>query len=377
MQFRNARILGSPSEMVSRESDKHLLETQKSFIDGQNQLKTEVEALRAELNTIKTGGLASPAPQAPPSPNPKPVAQSLVPQTGKEFILTEDKQDHSVSDSVTITKSAPEKKKPQKSVRKKAAFGFDLPTERGFGDSTINFPVKVTGKEYLNEPSVVLPSGSYVKGVLMTGVEAPEGKSYPVLLQLDYAYVIPNDKRLDLSGCFMIAKAEGDLSTERVQLQGQTLSCVSRHGGMFERSINAFVADNKDQSYAVMGSVNSKQDRVAAMAFLASIVSGIGNSIKSAQVTTQLPVAGGAQTLVTGDQAKYIGAGAAADAATLVTQWYLKQAEHLLPTINVGSGQEVWMVMFNKVELPRSYFTQNFGGTQHGNIYSYFTNLSK
>ena len=94
-------------------------------------------------------------------------------------------------------------------------------------------------------------------------------------------------------------------------MQASKLSCVSKRGGMFEREINGFVADDADNSFAVMGSVNTKQDRVAATAFLSSIVAGIGKAIQQAQTTQQTTPLGGAQAVVTGDQAKYIGAGGA------------------------------------------------------------------
>jgi conjugal transfer pilus assembly protein TraB len=245
------------------------------------------------------------------------------------------------------------------------------------GPSMISFPVKSTGKSYLKKPGIILPSGSYVKATLLTGVEAPEGKSYPVLLQLDYAYIIPNDKRLDLAGCFMIAKAQGDLSTERVQMQATKLSCVSKRGGMFEREVNGFIADDTDNSFAVIGNVNTKQDRVAATAFLASIVAGIGKAVQQAQTTSQVTPLGGSQSVLTGDTGKYIAAGGASDAAGMVTQWYLKQAQNLLPTINVGSGQNVWVVMQDQVDLPKDYFHQNgTGDMQNASIYSYFTRVA-
>ena len=46
------------------------------------------------------------------------------------------------------------------------------------GPGVISFPVKHKRKE----EGVTLPSGSYVKAKLMTGIDAPEGKTYPVLL---------------------------------------------------------------------------------------------------------------------------------------------------------------------------------------------------
>jgi hypothetical protein len=57
--------------------------------------------------------------------------------------------------------------------------------------------------------------------------------------------------------------------------------------------MNGFIADNKDNSFAVAGSVNSKQDRVASMAFLSAIVSGISGAIGQAQTTSQTNGFGG------------------------------------------------------------------------------------
>lgn len=236
----------------------------------------------------------------------------------------------------------------------------------------ISFPVKST--RIAKKEGVVLPSGSYVKAKMMTGIEAPEGKNYPVLLQLDFAHIIPNDKKLDLVGCFMIAKASGSLSTERVEMQAVKLSCVSKTGKMFERKINGFTADGGDNSFGVVGKVNSKQNRVAAMAFLSSVVEGVGKAIQVAQTTSSTNGTGGSQSVITGDQAKYIGAGGVGNAAGQVTQWYLKQAQSLLPTINVGSGRDVWIVMADKVELPKEYFKQS-RSFKNESVYSYFTNI--
>jgi conjugal transfer pilus assembly protein TraB len=191
---------------------------------------------------------------------------------------------------------------------------------------------------------------------------------------MDYAFIGPNESKIDLSGCFGISKAQGDLSTERVQMQVTKLSCVSKQGRLFERDINGFVADDKDNSFAVIGDVNSKQDRVAAQAFLSSIVEGVGKAIQQTQTTQQTTPLGGSQSTVTGDAAKYIAAGGASEAASQVTQWYLRQAQGLLPTINVGSGQDIWVVMQDKVELPNWYFKK---AKIEKSVFGYFTTLAE
>lgn len=247
------------------------------------------------------------------------------------------------------------------------------PTLSRSGPEVISFPVK--GQKSEQEVTITIPSGSFVKAKLLTGVEAPEGKTYPVLVQLDFAYILPNHHRLDLSGCFMILKATGNLSIERVEMQATKLSCVAQNGTMFERKVNGFIADDRDNSFAVMGRVNTKQHRVAATAFLTSVVAGIGRAIQQAQTTQQTTPLGGSQSVVTGSQAQFIGAGGAATAAEMVAQWYLRQAQNLLPTINVGSGQDVWVVLQEQVHLPQSYFHSLTKGEEDESMFTYFTNL--
>lgn len=223
------------------------------------------------------------------------------------------------------------------------------------GPSVISFPVQ--GKERVQqEMTVKVPAGSYLKAKLLTGVEASESRPVPVLLQADFFFVGPNKSKIDLSGCFIIAKSQGNLSIERVEMQANKISCVSKSGRMFERELNGFMADGKDSSFGIVGLVNSKQDRVASMAFLSSIVQGIGSAIQQAQTNTQTNALGGSSSIVTGDQAKHMAAGGVSNAASLVTNWYLQHAQNLLPTINIGSGQDVWIVLQDTVDLPNWYF---------------------
>ncbi len=245
------------------------------------------------------------------------------------------------------------------------------------GPSTIHFPV-ATPTAQKEKKQVQIPVGSYVKGKLMTGIEAPEGKTLPVLLQLDHAMVGPNESNLDLNGCFIIAKASGDLSTERVQMQATKLSCVSPNGELFEQKINGFVADDKDNSFAVIGKVNSKRMRSAGVGFLASVVEGVGSSIQDRQSQLSVSSAGIAKS-ITGSRGAYLAAGGASNAASKVTDWYLKQAESLLPTINVGSGQDVWIVMHDSVSIPSHFFqplTKNKENTDEQEKSIYFRDVS-
>ncbi|MFK7827886.1 MAG: TraB/VirB10 family protein [Oligoflexales bacterium] len=237
------------------------------------------------------------------------------------------------------------------------------------GESIISFPVQSLEKSLGD--SVTIPSGSFVKAKLLTGIEAPEGKALPVLLQADYAFIGPNKSQIDLSGCFLIAKSTGNLSIERVEMQVAKISCVSSSGKSFEQKISGFVADGKDNSFAIEGKVSSKRDQVAAMAFLSSVVEGISSAVSQAQTNT-LRDSQGTSTMISGSQQKFIAAGGASSAANTITNWYLQHAESLLPTINIGSGQEVWIIVQEKTRLPNWYFKR--AKTTNGNSF-YLSNI--
>ncbi len=368
-EFKDGRVLGSNYDSIYEGKERLFSKTVRDLLATQTSLKESTEALRAKVEELEK----QKATQVPPSPtDPAQAGVSTAVSGPPEAQATSQGNADPGTSQVIRLGAAPEAFDvshyggSESTYRRRSSRGGGSD-----GKAIISFPVKDQISE--KTTGVVIPPGSYVKAKLMTGVEAPEGRTYPVLLQLDFAYIVPNKKKLDLSGCFMIAKSQGDLSTERVQMQASKLSCVSREGKMFERDVNGFIADDKDNSFAVIGSVNSKQDRVATMAFLSSVVEGVGKALGQAQTTQTTTPLGGSQSTFTGDQMTGIAAGGASNAAGLVTQWYLKQAQNLLPTINVGSGQNVWIVMQETVKLPNDYFRKNMNGGQNEGVFTYFS----
>lgn len=346
ISFQNGRIMNDRESTFYYGKERLLSQKAQAMMDSQAQLLARMSELEKKLATAQA---APPqAPTAPGAPVAAPPGADL-----QVYSATEDFQGTQVSD---LAGGAQARK-----TRSRGA---------GHGPDLIAFPVKADAKG----EGVMLPAGSYVKAKVLTGVDVPEGKTYPVLMVLDFSYVAPNDHKIDLSGCFMIAKAEGNLSTERVQMQATKMSCVSRKGKMFERDVNGFIADDKDGSFAMKGKVNSKQGRVAAMAFLSGIVQGVGQAVQAAQTQQSVNPLGGSSSVLTGDSTKYMVAGGAANAAGMVAQWYLQQAQSLSPTVEVGSGRDVWIVMKDKVNLPEEFFKKERKDGDEG-IYSYFTRI--
>lgn len=347
IDFQDGRILNDRESTFYYGKEKLLSAKTQAMFDGQTKLEVRLAELERQLAEAKspTGNQTA----APASPDPGPAVGS---------------PGSSASELPLELYGSPEGQGEAGGVPRKLRANVSTK-----GPDLIAFPVKAESKG----SGLILPAGSYVKAKILTGVDVPEGKTYPVLMVLDFSYVAPNDHKIDLAGCFMIAKAQGDLSTERVQMQATKMSCVSKKGKMFEREVNGFVADDKDGSFAMKGKINSKQGRVASMAFMAGVVDGVGKAVQAAQTTQAMNPLGGSSSVLTGDAGKYAMAGGASNAAGMVAQWYLQQAQNLAPTVAVGSGRDVWIVMNDKVKLPEDFFKKEGDGNE--SIYSYFTRV--
>lgn len=216
---------------------------------------------------------------------------------------------------------------------------------------TLSFAV--SQEAALDETTSVLPAGSFVKARVVSGVEANSMEPYPVLLQIEYAFTGPNKTKIDLSNCFLIAKARANLSTERVIMETDTMSCVGENGEHFNSQAKGFTA-GEDSTFGSTGTFISKQGQVLLAAVLASIAKNAGEAVALAQQTTTVVGAerGQSATNVTGDHAKFIAGRSVVDGATLIAQWYLDYAKQLVPSIGIGSGQTVHVIMLESIRVP-------------------------
>jgi hypothetical protein len=201
----------------------------------------------------------------------------------------------------------------------------------------------------------VLPAGSWVRAKLLTGVQANARYPYNVLMQLDYAYTGPNGTKIPLQGCLIIGGAMADLSIERVIISPHTLSCVRNNKQAFQRKIQGFVA-GKDSSNGMTGVFDSKQSKVFLAAVLSGVVKGASEAYEIANTQTDvINGALGTQSVTKNFKGKFEELAVAkgvGGASEMVTSWYLEQARALLPTMNVGSGQDLWVVVTDGVDVP-------------------------
>ena len=100
------------------------------------------------------------------------------------------------------------------------------------------------------------------------------------------------------------------------------------------------------------GAVHPRSRAMAAV--LASVAKNAGEALATAQTTTTLQGQDRATTAtnVTGNQGAFIAGRAVVDGATMIAQWYLDYAKQLIPSIAVGSGETVHVVMLDTIRVP-------------------------
>lgn len=209
-----------------------------------------------------------------------------------------------------------------------------------------------------DDPTVqtVIPVGAYVKARILTGVEAgASGEPPPMLLQADYAFQGPNSHQIDMSGCFIIAMVKGNLSTERVTGQAVKISCVRNSGEAIKRDISGYLV-GEDSTFGLTGQLISRQGQVFTAAVIANLAKNIGEAVSIANSKTVISATNGVIEKGTSvdpkDRAAFVGGKSVAGAAEMIAQWYLNQAQSLTPSIAVGSGRDIFIVLLDSVMIP-------------------------
>ena len=205
-----------------------------------------------------------------------------------------------------------------------------------------------------------LPAGSHAEAVVVSGVDASAGISSqgdprPVLLRLTGpAWTAAEDGaalEVDLAGCTVTGAAYGDLSSEKVYARLRTLTCAgTAPGTVIETEVAGFVAGSGKAG--IRGPVVSREGALVEKAFLAGMVSGVGQGVAGA-FQPQAVASGGAAVANTalGDIGRAgLGAGAST-AGQKVADYMIRRAEQYQPVIQLRAGTRVSVVFLEGARL--------------------------
>lgn len=208
-----------------------------------------------------------------------------------------------------------------------------------------------------------LPSGSIIPARILTGADVGTGTGpnlpYPVLVRLTDSAILPNDFRMDITGCFAIGAAIGDLPSERVTIRMENLSCLRRGGGLItiDGDFKGHVI-GPDGKLGVRARIVEREGVLIARSLVAGFLSGLSDAFKPRISYAPIQLGG---TDVTSNQAFTLppfhetlaaaGMSGVGKTMELLAKHYLDQAQHLYPVLELPAGLAVDIVVLKGIPL--------------------------
>lgn len=213
--------------------------------------------------------------------------------------------------------------------------------------------------EQQDSSDIYLPRGAILTGVLITGLDAPTSSSasenpIPVLVRIKKEAILPNYAVLqDVRECFAIMAGYGDLSTERANLRGESITCVRNDGGVIEASFGGF-AVGEDGKNGLKGTLVTRNSSVLANAMMAGFASGLSSMFDVNPVPVIATDSTGTQQYDSVFNSSAVKGGAAQGASNAMEKladYYMKLADAMHPVIEVGAGRVVDMIVTKGTNL--------------------------
>ena len=210
-----------------------------------------------------------------------------------------------------------------------------------------------------------LPAGAHAEAVVLAGVDASAGVSSqgdprPVLLRITGPAwtAAPSGSgdgtamQVDIDGCTVTGAAHGDLSSEKVYVRFRTMTCAGPEPGtVVETEVAGFVAGSGKTG--VRGPVVSREGALVEKAFLAGMVSGVGQGVAQA-FQPQAVATGTGATVANGTLSDIgragLGAGASS-AGQKVADYMIRRAEQYQPVIQLQAGTKVTLVFLEGARI--------------------------
>lgn len=207
-----------------------------------------------------------------------------------------------------------------------------------------------------------IPSGTYVKAVLLSAVDASvgvnvSGDPQPVLLRLLDNACLPNNANTRMKRCHIMGAARGDLSSERVFIRLEKMSCVDTDTNtIIETDVSGYVT-GEDGRNGLQGVVVDRSGRMISSAVLVGMLSGATSFLQTWVATRghemMLDTAGksGVQNNVMSPDFMRSGGGGntqgISNAFDKLADYYIKRAEQLQPVVIINAGRTV-NIVFSK-----------------------------
>jgi conjugal transfer pilus assembly protein TraB len=225
--------------------------------------------------------------------------------------------------------------------------------------------VKVIDKKrsMIKNVETTIPSGTTVKAVLVSSVDAPCGvysssDPQPVKLQILDDGHLPKHVRVKLKGGVIIGSAYGDLSSERLYIRVERLTQIKPSGDFVDTTITGFIT-GEDGKYGVRGTVVDKSFKLIGNAAFTGMLSGVNNFFQA--YASSYTNSGGLPPFcgngdVSGKEFTYGlaaqgGTAGVDNALNALTDFYIKRADLIKPVLQVNAGRIVDLTFSMSVDI--------------------------
>lgn len=212
-----------------------------------------------------------------------------------------------------------------------------------------------------------LPAGSFARAVVLAGATVSTGGTaasnpVPMLLEVKDLARLPNAFRADVKACFVTANATGDLSSERVWIRLERLSCMTREGRAFDARIQGYVTGD-DGKTGVRARLVTRSGQAIANALLAGSISGLGKAVSLSAQSSTTYTSGAVGTTVSDSFRAGLGEGMQS-ALDRIADYYIRLADKIFPCLEIDSGRRVDLILSQGVgvELEETRTKTEAGG---------------
>lgn len=227
------------------------------------------------------------------------------------------------------------------------------------GIQKISLTLKGPEGTFIKTIDNTIPAGSFAKAKLLAGVDASTAMNAssdprPMLLRIVDWGSLPRRFKSDLKDCRCTASTYGDISSERVYVRLEKLTCIERETGeIVETEVAGYVAGS-DGRAGIRGKVVSRDAAYLGRGLMSGVLGGLASIASPNKTTPNMTIGLGTSTVETPSKGELFSSGMASggsQALDRLSHYYIDRAEQLQPVVQVCAGQFVDVIFTEGVSI--------------------------
>jgi len=229
----------------------------------------------------------------------------------------------------------------------------------------ISINLNSKSQDKIDTVDTAIPRGAIAKGVLLSGVSAStslgaSAEPEVTLIRITDAGNLPRRFKSDLKDCRVIGAAYGDLSSERVKIRLEGLTCIERATGEIVDTEVAGSIFGEDGISGLRGRVVERASGYLTNSVIGGVIGGLSNTFAPTERGMPYILQSGSipKGPSVGEKFTKGFTGGMTSSMDRLSQYYIDRAESLSPVIEISPGRIVDIIFTNKAEIGSSQVKQ-------------------